>query len=232
MEDKTLLDRLENINEQLNLTHYWIILLKYKRILFIVPILIAVLGYLIALNINPIFQSNATLVIEEAVKNIVDIEEVYDGESRGGFRSSNYINNQIQILESDEVIGSILLNEKDKNKILALYKKMPEQFFVRNFKFIRKNFSKLKKENINIKDYIKSNLGVSQIRNSDVVNLNVSSRNPELAKFLLEKVIEAYLKYDVDTKVKVTNYANAQINLRLSKLLEQMETIRTKTSSV
>ena len=50
MEEKTFLDRLESINEQLNLTHYWIILLKYKRILFITPILIGVLGYLIALN--------------------------------------------------------------------------------------------------------------------------------------------------------------------------------------
>ena len=150
MEDKTLLDRLENINEQLNLTHYWIILLKYKRILFIVPVLIAVLGYLIALNINPIFQSSATLVIEESVKNIVDIEEVYDGEVRSGFRTSNnYINNQIQILESDEVIGSILLNEKDNNKILELHNKMPEQFFARNFNFIKKNFSKPKKGDIN-----------------------------------------------------------------------------------
>ena len=84
MENKTFLDRLESINEQLNLTHYWIIFLKYKRILTLTPILIAVLGYLIALNINPIFQSSATLVIEESVKNIVDIEEVYDGEGRGG----------------------------------------------------------------------------------------------------------------------------------------------------
>ena len=223
MENKTFLDRLESINEQLNLTHYWIILLKYKRILFITPILIAVLGYLIALNINPIFQSSATLVIEESVKNIVDIEEVYDGKTAGGYRSSNYINNQIQILESDEVIGSILLNEKDKNKILDLYKKMPEQFFARNFNFIKKNFSKPKKGNVDIKSYIKSNLGVAQIRNSDVVNLSITSRSSELAKLLLEKVIEAYLKYDVDTKVKVTNYANAQINLRLSNLLEQME---------
>ena len=223
MENKTFLDRLESINEQLNLTHYWIILLKYKRILFITPILIAVLGYLIALNINPIFQSSATLVIEESVKNIVDIEEVYDGKTVGGFRNSNYINNQIQILESDEVIGSILLDEKDNNKILELYKKMPEQFFARNFNFIKKNFSKPKKGNINIKSYIKSNLRVLQIRNSDVVNLSITSRSPELAKLLLEKVIEAYLKYDVDTKVKVTNYANAQINLRLSNLLEQME---------
>ena len=68
MENKTLLDRLESINEQLNLTHYWIILLKYKRILFIIPILVGVLGYLIALNINPIFQSSATLVIEKSSK--------------------------------------------------------------------------------------------------------------------------------------------------------------------
>ncbi len=146
MENKTFLDKLENLNEQLNLTHYWIILLKYKRILFIVPVLIAVLGYLIALNINPIFQSNATLVIEESVRNIVDIEEVYDGEIRGGYRTSNYINNQIQILESDEVIGSILLNEKNKNKILALHKKMPDQFFSRNLKILTKIFLKKKKK--------------------------------------------------------------------------------------
>ena len=51
----------------------------------------------------------------------------------------------------------------------------------------------------------------------------MTSGNAELAKFLLEQVIDAYLKYDVDTKVKVTNYANQQINLRLSKLLEVME---------
>ena len=225
MENKTILDRLENLNEQLNLTHYWIILLKYKKLLFLIPILSGVLGYLIALNINPVFQSNATLVIEESAKNIVDIEEVYDGEGRGGFRTtSNYINNQIQIIESDEVIGSILLNEKDKNKILQLYKKMPDQFFSRNIKIFKKIISKKKKEkNINLKGYIKQNFKVTQVRNSDVVNLKVLSRNPELAKFLLEKVIEAYLKYDVDTKVKVTNYANAQINSRLSKLLEQME---------
>ena len=75
MENKTLLDKLESINEQLNLTHYWIIFLKYKRILFVVPILAAALGFLIALNINPTFQSTATLVIEEAAKKIVNIEE-------------------------------------------------------------------------------------------------------------------------------------------------------------
>ena len=105
----------KKINEQLNLAHYWIIILKYKRILFLAPLLFGLLGFFISLNINPIFQSQATLVIEESTKNIVNIEEVYSGDSpRSGFRNLNYINNQIQIIESDEVISSILSSE---NKI-------------------------------------------------------------------------------------------------------------------
>ena len=99
MQNISFLNKLESINDQLNLTHYWIIFLKYKRIIFLAPILFGTLGLFIALNINPTFQSQATLVIEESTKNIVNIEEVYGGDTtRGAFRNNNYINNQIQIL--------------------------------------------------------------------------------------------------------------------------------------
>jgi len=226
MEEKSFLHKLESINEQLNIAHYWIILLKYKRILILSPVLFGLLGLFIALNINPIFKSQATLVIEESTKNIVNIEEVYSGDSPGrGFRSINYINNQIQILESDEVLGTIVSDEKIKTKAEIMYKKLPKNFLLKNsiFSFFKKDKKKNEEKKINLKLYIKSNLEVFQIRNSDVVNITMTSGNAELAKFLLEQVIEAYLRYDVDTKVRVTNYANAQINLRLSKLLEQME---------
>jgi polysaccharide biosynthesis transport protein len=231
MEEKGLLDKLESINEQLNLAHYWIILLKYKRIFFLAPLLFGLLGFFVSLNINPIFQSQATLVIEESTKNIVNIEEVYSGESSGGaFRNNNYINNQVQIIESDEVLSTILLDEKIKAKVEKMHKKLPKNFLSRNGKLF--TFLKVKEDNkIDIKNYIKKNLAVTQIRNSDVVNISMTSGNAELAKFLLEQVIEAYLKYDVDTKVRVTNYANEQINLRLSKLLEEMEVAEQKLLS-
>ena len=112
MEKSTLLNKLESFNEQLNLTHYWIIFLKYKRIIFFLPIFMALLGYLVALNIQPIFKSNATLVIEKQQKKIVDIDEVYNARTTGFGTSYNHINNQIQIIKSDEVIGSILLDEQ------------------------------------------------------------------------------------------------------------------------
>ena len=231
MEGKSLLDKLESINEQLNLAHYWIILLKYKRIFILAPLLFGLLGFFISLNINPIFQSQATLVIEESTKNIVNIEEVYSGESSGGtFRNNNYINNQIQIIESDEVLSTILLDEKIKAKAEKMHKKLPKNFLSKNGKLF--TFLKAKEDNkIDIKNYIKKNLAVTQIRNSDVVNITMTSGNAELAKFLLEQVIDAYLKYDVDTKVRVTNYANEQINLRLSKLLEEMEVAEQKLLS-
>ena len=226
MEKNNFLEKLENINEQLNLTHYWIILLKYKKLLLILPALFAVLGYLISLQINPIFKSSATLVIEESGKNIINIQEVYEPGAATFGGSSNYINNQIQILESDEVLSSILSDEQSYVELSRLYQKMPKNFMEKKFNFFNKSKSKKKSMGSNkleIKNYIKANLLVTQIRNSDVANLSFTSFNPELAKILLESVIDAYLKYDVDTKVKVTNYANAQINLRLSKLLVDME---------
>ena len=224
MKNTSFLNKLESINDQLNLTHYWIIFLKYKRIIFLAPILFGTLGLFIALNINPIFQSQATLVIEESTKNIVNIEEVYGGDTaRSGFRNNNYINNQIQILESDEVLGSIILDKKIKAKIELLHKNIPKNFLSKSKILSFFNAENKEEQKINIKKYIKKNLSVIQVRNSDVVNILITSGNPELAKFLLEQVIDSYLRYDVDTKVKVTNYANAQINLRLSKLLDQME---------
>ena len=154
MESKTLLNRLEAINEQLNLAHYWIIVLKYKRILFVAPLLFALLGFLIALNINPTFRSQATLVIEESTKNIVNIQEVYGSDAGpGAFRNLNYINNQIQIIESDEVLGSILIDKDINAKIKNLHKKLPKNFLSKHGKLF--SFFKSENKDINIKSYIK-----------------------------------------------------------------------------
>ena len=114
------------------------------------------MGFFISLNINPIFKSQATLVIEESTKNIVNIEEVYSGDApRGGFRNLNYINNQIQIIESDEVLSSILLDEKIKAKAEILYKNLPKNFLSKNVKFLSFFNNKKKENKVNIKNYIK-----------------------------------------------------------------------------
>ena len=118
METKTILNKLESLNETLNLTHYWIIVLKYKRLLLIVPLLFCLLGYFIALNIMPIFKSSATIVIEKQEKRIVYIEEVYNAQAR--YADFNHVNNQIQIIKSDEIFNGVLLDEERAKKIRSL----------------------------------------------------------------------------------------------------------------
>ena len=139
MEKNTLLDKLGHFNEQLNLTHYWIIVLKYKRLIFVIPFLFGLLGYLVALNIEPVFRSTATLVIESDVKKIVDIEEVYSESQSGGFGGNfNHINNQIQIMKSDEIFNGVLSNEEITKKISDMHRNVPDTFVKKNINAIKK----------------------------------------------------------------------------------------------
>ena len=234
MEKKnTILDKLESFNERLELTHYWIIFLKYRKLLLFIPLALGLLGYLVALNIKPIFQSSATLVIESEVKKIVDIDEVYStGDTPGRFGGFNHVNNQMQIMKSDEILNGVLQDEERKKKIKSLFKTIPDGFAKNKIADIKKLiFFQPKKESKAIKSssdkalkgYMKSNYIVTNIRNSDVVELSFTSGSPELAKYLLTELIESYLRYDVDTKVKVTAHANKQINIRLAQLLQNME---------
>ena len=98
------------------------------------------LGYLVALNIKPVFQSTATLVIESDVKKIVDIEEVYaDKPKQVGFgRNFNHINNQIQIMKSDEIFNGVLSNEEKIKKIANLHNNIPDSFVNKNINAIKK----------------------------------------------------------------------------------------------
>ena len=77
-------------------------------------------------------------MIEESTKNIVNIEEVYSGESSGGtFSNNNYINNQIQIIESDEVISTILLTMKKlKLKLKRCIKSYQKIFYLKMENFL------------------------------------------------------------------------------------------------
>ena len=64
MATRTIKSYFDSIAEFVDFNFYYLILVKYKKILLIVPLLIAALAYLITLNLEPIYKSSATLVIE------------------------------------------------------------------------------------------------------------------------------------------------------------------------
>ena len=50
--------------------------------------------------------------------------------------------------------------------------------------------------------------------------LSFVSTNPRVAKLALERIINSYQRYEIDSNIQITNYANKKISDRLKILVE------------
>ena len=112
---------------------YYVVLLKYKKQLLFIPLLIGLVIFLISKSLTPVYQSSASLIIETENTNIIDIDEVYDPSLRNNQKS--FLNTQVQILNSKEIISRML----DNNNFIQNLEKLMKQQQSNNF------WNKLKK---------------------------------------------------------------------------------------
>jgi polysaccharide biosynthesis transport protein len=189
-----------------------LIVKKNIRNLIFLSLLIAILTLVISLNIEKKYVSEATIVISPEENNIVNIEEVYSIESQ-----SNRVNNQVAILKSNEVIEYIVEDKKKQLEFERLYSKIPISTFQRV----------MKKKIIIDKEYIKNmlskNFEVSNIPRSDVLKLKFTSNDQRIAQLALKSIISSYQRYEVDSKIQITNYAKTKITSRLEDLVTQID---------
>ena len=190
------------------------ILLARKNIknLLFSTFLISTVVFLISLNLEKKYLSEATLVIAQDENKLTDIEEAYSQDA-----ISNRVNNQMAILKSDEVMEYIVNDEKNTLEFKKLYSTTKKNIFKRIFT----------KPVIISKEYIKSlltnNFTVKNIPRSDVLLLSFVSNNPRASQLALKNIINSYQRYEVDSKIQITNYANIKITERLKDLTIQMD---------
>jgi len=194
------------------------ILKKYLIHLFIFVTLVTMLVYLFSLNLDKKYKSSAKIVIEPDEKNIVNIQEY------SNFNNSNRINNQIAIFKSDQVLEYIIQDKENSKKF--------EMFFAeKDQNLVQKLFNKKKTFNIkSLKSILSSSIQISNIRNSDILVLSFVSTNPRVAKLALERIINSYQRYEIDSKIQITNYANEKISERLQILVKEMDIAQKKLS--
>ena len=192
---------------------YFLILAKKNfKNLTISTLMVSLLVLFISLNIEEKFLSKATLVISPDESNLVNIDEAYSVES-----IQNRVNNQIAILKSEEVIEYIIKDNENVLEFEKLYSSIKVNPITRIFK---------KKKNINndyIKSVLKNNFTVSNLPRSDVLVLSFVSNNAKISQLALKNIIDSYQRYEVDTKIQITNYANSKISERLKELALQMQ---------
>ena len=185
---------------------------KNFRNLIILTFLISILVLLISLNVEKKYISQATIVISPEENNIVNIEEVYAVNNQ-----SSRVNNQIAILKSDEVLEYILEDKKNRLEFKDLYAQTKISFFKRIFE------KKITVDKEYLKSILTQNFTVNNVPRSDVLQLSFISNNPKISQLALKSIINSYQRYEVDTKIQITNYAKLKISDRLKELVKQMD---------
>ena len=198
-----------------DLRFFVIIARKNIKFLIFASFLVSMIVFLISLNIEKKYLSEALIVIEPDENKIVNINEAYPT-TDSAFQHVNRINNLIAILKSEEVIAHIVNDEKNQLEFKSFYSRTEKNIFSRIFT----------KKVIIDKDYIKSilskNFKVKNVSKSDVLILSFVSNNPNISQLALQNIISSYQRYEVDTKIQTTNYANIKVKERLAELNIQM----------
>ena len=195
-----------------NFRYYLIVAKRNFLNIFIISLLIGFLAILVSLNIEKQFISTATIVIAPDENKIISIEEAYSIDSQ-----QNRINNQIAILKSDEVIDYIVNDSKNQIEFSNLYSTVKGNIFDRLFK---KKIEFNKEFLISI---FKDNFKVKNISRSDVLQLSFVSTDPKISQLALKNIIDSYQRYEIDSKIQITSYANTKITERLSEITKQMD---------
>jgi len=214
------LNSLLNIFDVGDLKFFLLVAKKNLKNLLTLSIILSLLILLISLNQEKKYLSKATIVIEPEENKIVNIEEVYSIEVQ-----SNRINNQMAILKSDEVQEYIVKDKKSSMKFKNLYSETKQNFFQRIFtrkKIIDENFLKI---------ILTENFKVKNLPRSDVLELSFVSTNPKISQLALVSIIDSYQRYEIDSKIKITNYANQKITERLKELVAQMDIAQKQLSN-
>ena len=202
-----------------DLRFFLIVAKKNFKNLISLTLLISLIVFLFSLNQEKKYLSSATIVVAPDEQNLVNIEEVYSLESL-----NNRINNQMAILKSDEVYEYILSDKKNITQFKNLYSQNNQNVFQRIF---------TKKQTIDkafLKNILSQNFSVRNIPRSDVLELSFVSNNPKISQLALNSIIESYQRYEIDSKIQITNYANTKITERLKELVNQMDIAQKKLS--
>ena len=195
-----------------DLKFYLLIAKRNIKNLLSLSLLFSIIIYFVSLNIEKKFLSTATLVIAPDENKIVNIEEAYSFES-----IQNRVNNQIAILKSEEVLDYVVEDEKNQLEFKNLYANTKRNI-------IGKFFSKTNEiDKEFIKEILRKNLVVKNLPRSDVLQLSFTSNNPKISQLALKNIIDSYQRYEIDSKVQITNYANSKIIERLEELTIVMD---------
>jgi capsular exopolysaccharide synthesis family protein len=211
----------------MDLHEYWRLFYRKKWAIFGFASLITLISALVVINITPVYRGNSTLIIEPRQANIISVQQIY---SPAG--SNEYLLTQFEILKSRTLIKKIILkhNLLDHPTFNKQETKLPKQLnFIKDFNnrfvsnYLPNVFPANESQQISAESRLElaantflSQLSVSPLRNTQLVNISFDSTDAELAAFVANAVGTTYIEENLAAELELTVKATTWLNDQLS----------------
>ncbi len=207
---------------------------KYKWAIAGVTVAASMIATLAAFSMTPVYQATAMLELEREQAKVLSVEELYGLEGD----TDIYLNTQYEVLKSRSVMEKVikrlnLLEDPEYNSILRPKPWHAQLLDWRRWLGITPSVKSIKKEEPVKKDKsirilnntISTLLGtvqISPIKKTQIVKVNVTSKNPERAASIANAVANSYIDSYLEAKVSQTASATFWMQARLQELAEKL----------
>jgi polysaccharide biosynthesis transport protein len=184
-------------NAEVHLKDYLRLLRKHRWLILAVFIVTAVTGTIWTFLQTPIYQASATVLIEPELPKVLNIQEV----TSPGSGTLEYYRTQYALMTSRPVLQNAVEALKRNGRTAALAA-LGEGTDPR---------------------YKPGLLSIEPVRNTQLVLVQFQHANPSIAAEVATAVAQAYVKYNLDMKLKGTRDALTWLNEQMSGLRGKVE---------
>lgn len=211
--------------EVIDLRKYFNVINRAKWRILALAVLVSALTVFVVLNMQPVYSSKATLLIEAQQAKAVKIEEVY-GINSG---QQEYYLTQFEILKSrsiaETVIDKLQLAKHAEFSATPGLRDSIQQllpFLANNREQVSPTQQQLRDRERLVAAFIER-LSIEPVRKTQLVNIVFEAHDPQLAADVANAIGEAYIDSQLAAKMGITQKANDWLGGRLGELRLQLD---------
>ncbi len=208
--------------DEIDLRDLWETFSPWKWRVLLVSLLVAVLAYIVAANMTPLYPASTMLMVEASQARATKIEQVYDLESPG----SEYFETQFAIVRSREIARRVA-QDLQLVKDPYFYSEKPGTLAT-----VRGWLALPSEEHAAASDERKLDivtagltraLKIEPMRKTQLVIVSIEHPDPQVAARITDAIATTYIESQLEVQLDVTRSAATWLGSRLSGLKEKLE---------
>lgn len=202
--------------DEIDLRDLWETFSPWKWRVLLVSALVAVVAYVIASNITPLYPATTMLMVEAAQAKAVKIEQVYDLESSG----SEYYETQFAIVRSREIARRVAreLNLLGDEYFYSEKPGLKEQLLGWLLPQDETTAPDEDQKLDGVAGRLQEALAIEPVRKTQLVKISIEHPDPKAAARITDAIANAYIENQMEVQLQITRSAATWLGSRLSDL--------------